>query len=196
MSAQHAAVLLGAQARAVPRMPVLLATGAALGGVVVLSEITGERGAILALQASTVALAGAAATMLDEPRAALDALPTTRARRRAWTLVAGLPPLALLWIVLLAVAGIGPGGAESAALTVQLVAVTALTLGLGARGGDPARAVAEVALAFGVGRVLFGPQLFPAGTEAAHWAGARGWWAGAACLGVALLVAFSRDAAR
>jgi hypothetical protein len=43
--------------------------------------------------------------------------------------------------------------------------------------------------------VLFGPQLFPTGTEAAHWAGARGWWAGAACVGAALLAAFSRDAA-
>ena len=196
MTARHAAVLLGAQARAVPRMPVLLAAGAALAGVALLSGVTGPRGTLLALQASTVALAAAAVTLLDEPRAVLDALPTTRARRRAAALAAGLPPLALLWVVLLAVGGLGSGGPEASALTLQLVAVTALALGLGARGGDPAHAVAEVALAFGAGRIFLGPQLFPAGTEAAHWAGARGWWAGAAGLGIALLVAFSRDAAR
>jgi hypothetical protein len=195
MTARHATVLLGALARAVPRTPILLAASAALGGVVALAELGGDRGAVLALQASTVALAGAAVTLLQEPRGALDAVPTTRARRRALVLGAGLPPLALFWMALLVVAGIGFGGPEAAALTLQLTAVTALALGLGARGGDPARAVAEVALVFGVARVLFGPQLFPAGTEAARWAGARGWWAGAACVGAALLAAFSRDAA-
>jgi hypothetical protein len=193
MTARHAAVLLGAQARAVPRTPILLATGAALAGVVAVSALGGDSAPLVALQASTVAIAGAAVTLLEEPRAALDALPTTRARRRALVLAGGLPLLALLWMALLAVGGVD--AAEASALTLQLVAVTAVALGLGARGGDPARVVAQVALAFGAGRILFGPQLFPAGTEAAHWAGARGWWAGAACAGVALLVAGSRDVA-
>ena len=73
--------------------------------------------------------------------------------------------------------------------------MTALALGLGARGGDPARALACVALTFGACRVLFGPELFPTGTEAARLTGAAGWWVGAACAGLLLLAAFSRDAA-
>jgi hypothetical protein len=108
-------------------------------------------------------------------------------------LAAGLPALALLWALLLVMGG--ADRVEAAALTLQLTAVTSVALGLGARDGDPARAVAGVALAFGAGRILFGAQLFPAGTEAAHWAGARGWWAGAACAGLALLAAAGRDPA-
>lgn len=193
MTARHAATALGALARAVPRRPVLLATGAALGAVALAVTVGGHRAAIAALQGSTVALAAVAVALLDEPRAALGALPTTLARRRALLLSAALPPLALLWMALLALGGVG--GAEADALTVQLTAVVALALGLAARGGDPERALAGVALAYGAGRVLFGPQLFPAGIEAAHWAGARGWWVGAACAGLALLAVFSRDAA-
>jgi hypothetical protein len=194
MTPRHATVTLGALCRAVPRRPLLLAAGAApvaVAGVVGLGG--GHRGAILALQASTVALAGAAVTLLDEPRGLLDALPTTRARRRALVLGAGLPALAALWVLLLVVGGADRD--EAAALTVQLAAVTCVALGLGARDGDPARAIAGVALAFGAGRVLFGAQLFPAGTEAAHWMGARGWWTAAACAGLLLLAIASRDAA-
>jgi hypothetical protein len=192
MTVARIAITLRALARAAPRGPVAAALAAAPAAVVLGVALGGHRGAILALQASTVALAGAAVTLLREPRAALDGLPTTLATRRALLLAAAAPVLALVWSALLALGG--AGRAEASALTLQLAAVTALALGLGARGGDPARALAGVALAFGAGRVLFGPQLFPAGTEAAHWAGARGWCVGAACAGLALLAAGSRDA--
>jgi hypothetical protein len=190
MTARHGAAVLGALARAVPRGPILLGTGAALAGVAAAAGLSDHRGAVLALQASTVALAGAAVTLLDEP--ALDAVPTTLARRRALLLGAGLPLLALVWMALLAVGGVS--GEEAPVLTLQLAAVTSLALGLGARGGDPVRALVGVALAFGIARVLFGPQLFPAGTEAAHWDGAARVWAGAAGAGLLLLAVFSRDA--
>ena len=185
------AVVLAAVARAVPRPPILLCCGAALAGVATISQLAGHRGALVALQASTIALAGATVTLLAEPPAALDAVPTTLARRRALLLSAAVLPLALLWIALLTIGG--ADGGEAFALSLQLAAVTALSLGLAARGGDPGRALAGVALAFGAGRILFGPQLFPAGTEAANWSGATGWWAGAACAGLALLAASSRD---
>jgi hypothetical protein len=185
------AVTLGALVRAAPRAPVLLCTGAALAGVAIAAALGGHRGAVLALQASTVALAGAAVTLLEEPRAALAGVPTTLARRRALLLSAALPPFAVLWAALLALGG--ADGGETQALTLQLAAVTSLALGLGARTGDPARALAGVALAYGAGRILFGPELFPAGTEAAGWSGATAWWAGAVCAGLALLAAASRE---
>jgi hypothetical protein len=194
MTARSALVTLGALCRAVPRRPFTLAAGAAVVAVAGTAQLGGgHRAAILALQAATVALAAAAVTLLDEPPGLLDALPTTRGRRRALVLAAGLSALALLWAGLLEVGG--AAGDEAAALSLQLAAVTAVSLGVGARGADPARAVAGVALAFGAGRVLFGAQLFPAGTEAAHWAGARGWWAGATGAGLLLLMLASRDAA-
>jgi hypothetical protein len=185
------AVTLGAVARAVPRGPVLLCAGAALAGVTAGTALGGHLGAILALQASTVALAGAAVTLLQEPRAALDGVPTTLAHRRALLLSAALPAFALLWLALLTLGG--AGGSDAEALTLQLAAVTALALGFGARGGDPARALAGVALAYGTGRILLGPQLFPAGTEAPGWSGAAALWAGAACAGLLLLAASSRE---
>jgi hypothetical protein len=185
-------VTLGALARAVPRVPVLLCTGAALAGVVAVAELGGHRAAIVALQASTVALAGAAVTLLEEPRAALGGVPTSLARRRALLLSAALPLLALLWLALLALGG--TDGGEARALTLQLAAVTGLALGFAGHGGDPARALAGVALAYGAGRILFGPQLFPAGTEAAAGqAGTAVLWAGAACAGLLLLAASSRE---
>jgi hypothetical protein len=163
---------------------------AAVVGVGAVSALAGERDALVALQASTIALAGAAASLLDEPRAALDALPTTVARRRALLLAGALPLMGLVWCGMLS--GAAVGSAQAGLLTLQLVAVVALALGLGAR-GDVARAVAGVGLAFGVARVVLGPHLFPAGPAAAHWISARGWWAGAACAGLALLVGASRD---
>jgi hypothetical protein len=181
-------VTLGALARAVPRAPIGLCAGAALAGVAAGSQLGGQRGAVLALQASTVALAGAAVTLLDEPRGALGGVPIGLARRRMLLLTAAVPPLALLWLAMLALGGIG--GGEAGALTLQLAAVSALALGFGARSGEPGRALAGVALAYGTARILFGPQLFPAGTEAARWSGA---WAAAACAGLLLLAAFSRD---
>jgi hypothetical protein len=182
---------LGALARAVPRTPVVVCAGAALGGVAALSALGDHRVALVALQASTVALAGIAVTLLEEPRAALGGVPTTLARRRALLLSAAVPPLALLWLALLALGG--STGDEAWALTLQLATVVSLALGFGALGGDPARALGGIALAFGAGRILCGPELFPAGTEAARWSGAAPLWAGAAGAGLLLLAAYSRE---
>ena len=150
-----ALVVLGALVRAVPRAPVAGLTGVALVAVPAVAWLGGHRGAIAALQASAVALAGVAVTLLQQPRGATDAAPVTIARRRALLLGAALGPFALLWIALLALAGVD--GGEARALTLQLAAVTSLALGLGARGEDPARALAAVALTFGACRVRVRP---------------------------------------
>jgi hypothetical protein len=189
MIARHATTL-AVLVRAAPRRRVLAATGCAAVAVATTSMLAGQRASIAALQVSTVALAGAAVTLLQEPCTMLDALPTTRARRRALLLAFSLPLLALAWLALLAIAGVG--GAQAGALTLQLAAVAGLALGLAGRGGDPARALVGVALAYGAARVLLGPELFPAGTEATRMAGAGGMWLGVACAGLALLVVSSR----
>ena len=177
--------MIGALLRAVPRAPIVLLTGSAVVGVVTVSRVAGADGALVAVQASTVALAGAAVTLIHEPRGVLDAVPTRLARRRTLLLAAGVPPLALVWLGLLALAGVD--GDYVAALTLQLATVTSLALAAGARGGDPAASLAAVAIAFGAGRILFGPQFFPAGMETARW------WLAAGCAGLLWLAAFSRD---
>ena len=68
--------MIGALLRAVPRAPILVLTGSAVVGVVTVSSLAGHDGALVAVQASTVALGGAAVALIDEPRGALDAVPT------------------------------------------------------------------------------------------------------------------------
>ncbi len=191
--AAGATVVLAGVLRAVPHVRVLGGLAAAAAAVATGALLGGHRGAVLALQASTVLVAGVALALIDEPRDALQALPTSLPRRRALVLAVGLPLLAAAWAALLH--GGGSSGAEAAALSVQCAAVVALSLGIGALTGAPTLGIAGVALAFGTGRIAFGDQLFPAGTEAARWAGAAGWWLAAAGAGTALLIAGSRDPA-
>ncbi|WP_028066312.1 hypothetical protein [Solirubrobacter soli] len=175
-------VVLGALVRAVPRGPVAALAGSAVAGVGVVSALWSAPAESLALQAATIPLAGVAVTLLQEP--ALDALPTTLARRRVLLLGAALVPLAALWLALLALTA--TAWVDARVLTLQLAAVTSLALGLAARGGDPVAVVAGVALAFAAARGLLGPPLLRTDVSA-------GWWLAATAAGLLALAAFSRD---
>jgi hypothetical protein len=173
--------VIGTLVRAAPRAPILLLSATAVIAVASAATIIGDDAALVALQTSIVALPAAAVLALDEPP--LAAVPVSRVRRRAWLLAAALPALSLVWLALLRLGGVDAH--EAGPLTLQLVTVTALSLAAGS--------VTPAALAFCAGRVIFGPRFFPAGTEAASWSGATGWWAGAACAGLLWLAVTSRD---
>jgi len=173
--------VIGTLVRAAPRAPILWLSATAVTAVALAAAIIGDDGALVALQLSIVALAAAAVFVLEEPP--LPAVPVSKAHRRVLLLAAGLPVLGLVWLALLRLGGVDAH--EAGALTLQLATVTALSLAAGS--------VTPVALAFCCGRLIFGPGYFPAGTEAAGWSGATGWWAGAACAGLLWLAVTSRD---
>ena len=119
------------------------------------------------------------------------AAPVTKApgARRCSLLGAALAPFALVWLALLRLGGADAD--EAARADAAARDGDALALGSALAAGSRPRAVARRVPS--AAAASFGPEFFPAGTEAAGWSGAAGWWAGAACAGLLLLAAFSRD---
>lgn len=176
--------------------------GTALGAVILACCVvfTGSTPPLTYARLGLVALAAAAAFVLDEPAAAaVDAAPTTLRRRTAVRLIAVALPLTV-WAVGVSALDLRNEQVPAGHLLVEGVGVLAVTVSvaavLRAAGcSDPGDNVATVVGGAILGLVLFNPPprsvpLFPVSHG---WAASTALWCSVAVAAAILLVAASRD---
>ena len=115
----------------------------------------------LAVHLAQLALAGAAAFLLDDAAAELTGVvPPPLWRRRAPRLVSGLVVVAASWVVVLLVSPSGPRGALTLEVGVLVVAALAASSVVASRGEpEPGAAVAPAVLLAGLAPLLVGGLL-------------------------------------
>jgi hypothetical protein len=152
-------VLAGAQLRAAPIAALGGATAAGFAAVALLAADPVAPRTVSALQFAAVALAGGAALLVRDPAAVITAAaPTPLWLRRAVILAVALPAAGLAWLGLLRLAG--AGGEWPVTLTLELAAVAAVGLAVGAR--RPAYGPAAVMAAFIAAAVVWPERVLPA----------------------------------
>jgi hypothetical protein len=152
-------VLAGAQLAAAPIAALGGAMAAGFAAVALLAADPAAPRTVSALQFSAVALAGAASMLLRDPAAVITAAsPTPLWLRRAVILAVALPATALAWLGLLRLAGVGDE--RPVTLTLELAAVAAVGLAVGAR--RPVYRPPAVVAAFIAAAVVWPERVLPA----------------------------------